>query len=298
MRPIVGFLIRHLVELIMLAVGLRSSWSELSELRRRPRLILRSLLVIDVLVPLLALLVVRLVPMPPMEAGMILLIAICPAAPLFLRKARGAGARGATALNVLLVASLLAPISVALWLTAFDRGGALPLSFPPGVVSRVVLGSIVLPLALGMLFRRYRPAAAERVASLLDKVSAAVLILAAVAVVALARPVLSDFVPGALIALAIVTLGSALMGHLAGGPLLADRAAVGYAAAFGNPAIALAIVARARPDLSAELAAPLAAYLLLRALALVPYGLWLKRARRRTAEKAAPSAATTSAAAS
>ena len=100
--------------------------------------------------------------------------------------------------------------------------------------------------------------------------------LACACVVLLVRglPLLRQVNLRTLAALLLVVTASALLGHQVGGPRHEDRVAVGIAAVFGNPALALAI---AKESFSSTPALPIiAAFLLLRTLALLPYLRWAR----------------------
>src|SRR5690606_27459573 len=96
-------------------------------------------------------------------------------------------------------------------------------------------------------------------------------------------PILLQVPPRVLVAVLVMALGAAAMGDWAGAPRPEERRATGVAAALGNPGLVLAIVAASRPGFRA--AAFVAAYLLARKLALLPYERW---ARRREAASARP----------
>jgi BASS family bile acid:Na+ symporter len=278
MRELISFVARHFVELVMFSVGLRSSFKDLIRVRSAPMLFGRAFVVINVLVPALAFVCVTVIPMPRVEAGLLLLMAVCPAAPLFVRAAAAIGASAGTSLSILLVINLLSPLTIAIWVEIL-RGWALrPIEFPLGEVIRIVVVSLLVPLLLGMAIHALADRRAEIVSKHLTRVCNVLLVLIAVALLGVARPAFSDFIPGAAVAVLVTTLGAAVLGHLAGGPNLEDRKAIAFAAIFGNPATALAFASRNFPDVAA--AAPVATYVLLRAFATLPYRVWLKSAQR------------------
>lgn len=73
----------------------------------------------------------------------------------------------------------------------------------------------------------------------------------------------------------IITVGSLAMGHWAGRPRRDDERAVATMAALGNPALGAAVVASLAPDV--KTGALVAAYVLARALVLLPYSLVMRK---------------------
>jgi predicted Na+-dependent transporter len=72
-----------------------------------------------------------------------------------------------------------------------------------------------------------------------------------------------------------ITLGDALIGYWVARPDVEDQMAISLAVALGNPALAIAVVEASYPDHKAsEL---VAVYLIVRAIAILPFELWLKR---------------------
>src|SRR5262249_16922676 len=77
------------------------------------------------------------------------------------------------------------------------------------------------------------------------------------------------------IAVIAMAIGSAVLGDWAGRPEPNDRTGFATFAVLGNPALALAVVSATFPGFRAS--AVVAGYLIVRALALIPYNVWSKR---------------------
>jgi BASS family bile acid:Na+ symporter len=106
---------------------------------------------------------------------------------------------------------------------------------------------------------------------------------AAVLVLAKGAPVLLHTSPWALLAVVVVVAGSLLMGHLAGRPRLEDRSALAFMAVLGNPALGAAVIAESFPNFQAG--ALIAAYVIARGLAMLPYTIAVKRRIKHAAER-------------
>jgi bile acid:Na+ symporter, BASS family len=281
LRTLVAFLAAHLVFALMLAVGLQVRLGDVDDVRRRPALYLRSLAVIELAVPLLAIAVVAVFRPPPLAMGALLLMAVCPGVAMLTRAAPKKGGSLTTAVNMLLLLSLLAPLTVPAWLAVLARVYDRPLQLAPGQVFATVAPAVLLPLALGMVVHALLPRLAPKLSRAAMLFFNVALLVVAVLLVVKAGPALLQVGPRALLAMLVLITASALLGHWAGGPRLEDRRTVALAAVFGNPALAIAIIKVNFPD---SPAVPLlGAYLLLRALALLPYHQWAKRRPQATA---------------
>jgi BASS family bile acid:Na+ symporter len=85
--------------------------------------------------------------------------------------------------------------------------------------------------------------------------------------------------PVANLAIVVITLGGAAIGHLAGAPRVADRRTLAIAAAYGNPALVLAVAKLSYPQ--ADALAAVGAYLLIRVATLTAYLAWEGRGTSR-----------------
>lgn len=273
LRQLVSFLLGYLVFALVLGVGLQTTARELHRaLTQQTGLLLRAALVANLVVPLVALLAMVALPLPPRLEVLVLLMAICPGAPFFLNRFRSSST---LASDLLLVVSLAGIVTVPLWAWIIGRAFPYQLVISAGDVLLVLAKSVLLPLALGLLVRRFLPAAAP----VLAQVTGWFYRIAFVAAIALAlvvggRVVWQAPLSSVLVVVAL-TIVSALLGHWAGGPVPEDRKMVATLAALGNPGLALAIVHHSYPGVKAG--AVVIAYILVRALTLVPYQLWSKR---------------------
>jgi BASS family bile acid:Na+ symporter len=271
-RQILSFLLGYLVFALVLFIGLQTSPADLRRALRSSGLLARTVLVANVAVPLLTLFVVLLLTLPPRVEAMLLLMAICPGAPFLLLRYKSQAALP----SVLLIdVSLWALVTTPMWVAIVNR--LFPFHFQTSAlqVLLVLAKTVLLPLALGVLIRRLLPRLAPPLARVASLYYQATLVIAVVLVLIKGGPAVLQTPPLAIAEIVLLALASALMGHWAGGPTAEGRSVVANLAALGNPALAVAIASRSFPDF--RVPAMLLAYLLLRALALVPYRLWSKR---------------------
>jgi predicted Na+-dependent transporter len=220
----------------------------------------------------LTMLVVAALPLPPPAAAVLLLAGVCPGALLLVRKVRGRhgdvalGASLAIALTVLAIAALplTLPLLDRLFGAAFRVPGA-------ATLARIAL-TVIAAFAIGLAVRRRAPTAAARIAPWANALFLAAVVIVLLVIGGEALPLLFRS-PISILAIALVTIGGAALGHWAGGPDERDRRTVAIASAFGNPALVLAIAQVSYPH--ADAVPIVGAYLILRVVALGLYLAWL-----------------------
>jgi BASS family bile acid:Na+ symporter len=209
----------------MLSLGLSLRAEELRRWADHPALPLRVLLGSCLLVPLLALLLL-LSPwnqlLQPPDRFAIGLMALCPSAPLALRKARKAGGDHQLAALIQVGAALAAIVSVPLLAVLFRRSfGVEGWQVHPLDVALQVGKVQVLPLLLGVALRHWRHDLASRIEGPLNRIAGvSLLLLFALVLVLAARPLLSS-VPTrlpALLMMAVLAVASLLIGAVMAGP--------------------------------------------------------------------------------
>jgi BASS family bile acid:Na+ symporter len=272
LRQVLTFMLQYLVFALVLFIGLQTSLADLRQALRGRALLVRTVLVANVAVPLLTMAVMKLLTLPPRVEAMLLLMAICPGAPLFLLRYR----REAALPSMLLaVVSLCAMATTPLWVVFMNRQFSFEFQSSAVQVLLILLRSVLLPLALGVAVRQLVPGVAAplaRIAGLFYQVS---LVIAVVLVLIKGAPAMLEIPPLGIAATVGLSLLAALMGHWAGGPTPQGRTLVANLSALGNPALAVAIATSSIPGF--KVPAMLLAYLLLRALALLPYRLLTRR---------------------
>ncbi len=273
----VAFLVS--IMLIVLSFALRATWRDATSLFRNPSLLLRSLLAMNVLMPIFAATLAGLFTFRPGIEVALLALSVSPVPPFLPRKQLTLvsereyvhGLLGATSL----LSILLAPLTVVLIGLAFSRH----VDIDPAKIARVVALTVLMPFALGLIINHLRPAFAVRASPLADKAGALLLVVALVPVLIKMWPAMIALIgDGTLLAiLAFVAVGLAV-GHLLGGPGSGDRAVLALATAMRHPGVAL-VIASGTAAGDKVVAPALLLYLLVGAIATVPYVMWRKRQR-------------------
>lgn len=231
---------------VMLALGVSLRPESMHHWRSRPSLPLRVLLGSCLLVPLLGLLLLQL----PWSADLsrparhaIALMAVCPSAPLALRKAGVSGGDRQLAALLQVSAALAAILTIPLLAMLFRQAFALDgwLIRPLDVALQVGLAQ-VLPLLLGVLLRRRLPQLAARLERPLDKLANGLLLVLVLVVLLKAGPQLLVTIPaepGALLAIGVLTGLSLALGRWLGGRDPHEGLTTALVTAMRNPGLAL-----------------------------------------------------------
>lgn len=285
MNTLLEPLVRLTLFSLMLALGIGLRLESLRTWLRQPALPLRVTLGSCLLVPLLGLLVLRspwsLTIAKPARTA-IALMALCPSAPLALRQTRNAGGEMQLAALVQVSAALAAVVTVPLLGIAYrssfglDGWDARPLD-----VAVQVGQAQVLPLALGLALREWRPALAERLQTPLDRLANGLLVLLVLLMLIKTSPLLMSFVPSNLEAIGVMlamSLGSVGIGVVMASPDRHQGLTTGIVTAMRNPGLALLFANRHGAGLDG-LKLGILVYVLITALVSLP----LLRLRQRPA---------------
>jgi BASS family bile acid:Na+ symporter len=259
--------------------GLEASPGDLSYLVRRPGLLARSLLAVLVIMPVVAVALVRTLDFPATVGIVLVALSISPMPPLLPRKQVKAGGNTSFGLSLLAMLALVSIVTVPVSLEALERFIGRPFAMAFGAVAGVVLKGVLGPLAMGLLVRAALPTFAERLRKPLALVAKVLLSLAAVVLLVRTLPVIWNLVgDGTVVAIVVFIVAGFAIGHLLGGPDPDHSVVLGLSAACRHPAIALAIAAANFPD--ERFGGTILLYLLVSAIVGIPY---LRSQRRRVA---------------
>lgn len=263
--------------LIVFVLGLHASVQDATYLLRRPGLLVRSLLSMNVIMLVFAALVAALFDLHPAIKIAIVGLAVSPVPPFLPTKQTKAGGTASYVVGLLITTSVFAIVFVPAAVELVGRIFGITAHVPAGRVVPVVLITVILPLILGVVVRRFAPGSPARL-------SRPVLIFAIVLLVAAFVPALVRIWPsliamignGTLAILALFTLVGAAVGHLLGGPDPDDRTVLALAAGTRHPGVALVIARAVFPEENMVLAV-LLWHLIVGAIVSIPYVRWRKR---------------------
>ena len=195
----------------------------------------------NVVMPLIVIAVTRALDLPLEIRAALVAISISPVPPILQKNQLGAGGRIEFVTGLLVAMSALAIVLVPLWVWIIDRVFARHGDLGPLAVAKVMLTTVFLPLALGLLVRRFVPAA-QRASSVVMGIAGVLLAIVSAILIWGMWPQIRIFIGNGpiLVIVAIVVVGL-IVGHVLGGPNEGDRTALAMATASRHPAVALAV---------------------------------------------------------
>lgn len=269
------------IAILMFCIALDASLRDLTHLLRRPGLLVRSLLAMNVIMPLFAVLFALAFEFNQALEIAFIALAVAPIPPILPKKQLKAGGTSSYVIGLFTVASLASIILVPATVELLGRIFARPVHVSPATVAGIVLSSMIAPLAAGVLVGHFAPSAADRVARPLSVFATILLVVAAVPVlIAEWRAIVSLIGNFTLVAIIVYVLVGLAIGHLLGGPDPDNRTVLALSTATRHPAVALAILHNA-PDQRSVMAAVLLV-VIVGGIASGPYVKWRTRQSRGT----------------
>jgi BASS family bile acid:Na+ symporter len=268
--------LRASIAFLVFALGLNLSASEAVSLIRRPALFVRSVLSMNVVMPVIAVGLALLFNLHPAVKVALLMFSVSPVPPLLPIKQLRAGGGSSYVFSLLVIEAALAivfaPISVELFEWVFGRQAHVS----PATVALLVSLTVLAPLGAGIFVGRFAPLLARRLAKPVSLVAMITLVASLVPVLFVAAPSIVRLIGnGTLAALIAFVLAGMLAGHLLGGPEPENRTVLAFSTASRHPGVALAIATASFPEENLVLAAVLL-YMIVNAAASLLYLMLLR----------------------
>ena len=278
LQDLILLALKSSIFLSVFAIGLVSRVGDTLFLLSRPGLLLRSVLAINVVMPLVAAAMAWWFDLPVSVEVALVALAVSPVPPLLPKKQVKAHGESSYAIGLLvgvaLVAILFVPIAVELLGLAFK----LPVHMDPWPIAKLVFATVLAPLLAGVIVRRIEPGLAARFARPVGHIANIVLVLCFLVVLATAWPAIAKLAgTGAFWAVAAFVGAGLAVGHLLGGPDPNDRTVLALAAATRHPGVAMAIASANYPG-QKEVMPAFLLYVVAGAILAIPYVMWRKRA--------------------
>lgn len=230
---------------LMLVVGLRLSWSDFQGLWRKPLAVIVGLVLQMVALPVLAFVIARVLNLPPMLALGLLVVAAAPGgitSNFITMLAKGDVALSTT---MTLFTSFAACVTIPLVLTlggAPVPGGFGALVASLGKTGAAVLLVSVVPLLIGLAVHSLRPAFAERIGPVLDKIATLIFFGLVIAAFAQNWSAMMDHAREAGLASALLNAGAIALAFAVGGAArLPARQSLAIAIECGLQNVAMAM---------------------------------------------------------
>jgi len=237
------------VFLNVLALGMSARASDATFVLSRPWLLLRSILAMNVIMPLIAAALVQAFNLNPALKVALLAASLSPVPPLLPRREFKAGGTAPYTIGLLVSASLLAVMLVPLGLSVFGWAFGKDAQVPERAIASLVLTTVLSPLLIGMTIRYFAPLVAQRLIKPVLIIGAVLLVVGTLPVPLAWRSILALIGDGTLLGLFAFSVAGLAVGHWLGGPDPTRRSVLALSTACRHPAIALTIA-------SANLAEP------------------------------------------
>ncbi|HSR89940.1 MAG TPA: hypothetical protein VLK88_01435, partial [Gemmatimonadales bacterium] len=205
--------------LVVFALGLKVTPGSVLYLVRHERLLLKSVLAMNIIMLVLVVEVGLRVDIPVPIKIALGTLAVSPVPPILPFQQEKAGGSAEYSIGLLATSALLSIVIAPFSILVVDRIKHTEWAVPPMQVAQTVLVSVLVPLVLGYAVRVKAPNLATKIADPINKFSMALLILAFLPILYLSRHTIWGLVGrGVIIALVMFTVVGLTVGHLLGGP--------------------------------------------------------------------------------
>ncbi len=273
----IGLVLKVSIILTVFGFGLQSSRDDLLYLLRRPRVFGRSLVSMFVAMPLFVLLMTSVVSFNRAVLVALIALSISPIPPLLPKKVTKSTGLASYGLGLMVTAASLSialiPLATYLLGKYFHR----PFAMGPGAVAKLIVPSVLIPIAAGVLLRNLAPAIAKRIGHPLARTAGIMLVLGVICILAFAAPAVWSLVGnGTILAFVAFIFVGLAAGHLLGGRDPDERITLALCTACRHPALAVAIAGANIPEEHHVFAAVLL-YVLLNVVLTIPYVAWQRK---------------------
>ena len=264
------------IALTVFSYGLSARRDDVWYVFRRPRLLLLSILAMFVIMPVFALALASYLDLSPATRVALVALAVSPIPQLLPRTTIESGGRASYAYGLAFSLSVLSLVIGPALVSFFGRVLGQPFAAPIDVVARVLVPTVLAPLALGFLGGRLWPRLARAVERPLTRLANLVLLLALLLLLIAVFPgMLAVASLSTVVALVAFVAAGLAVGDLMAGPDPDQAIVLAIACATRNPGIAIAIATAVYP--AQEFAALIILYAVLGGIASKPYLAWRRR---------------------
>ena len=271
-----GLVLQVSIMLTVLGLGLTATQQDATYLLRRPRLLARAVISMNIAMPVIAAIIATTFALPLEVKVALVALAVSPVPPIIQKKQISAGGRQEYVVGLLVAMSLLAIVLVPLTVLILDEIFGRAATITPASVAKIMLLTVLAPLGVGLLLRHWVPPT-EKAAGAIIAVAGLLLVVGVVLLLYGLWPVTRTYIGNGVVAMlaALAVIGLAV-GHILGGPRPGDRTALAMSTSSRHPAVALAIatsgaVTEPKPELAIILL-----YLVVATFVALPYQKWRK----------------------
>lgn len=260
----------------VLGFGLRARLVDLTYLLRQPGLLLRSLLAMFVVMPVLAVVLVKTFDFRMPVEVVLVVLAISPIPPLLPNRETKAGGLPSYGLGLMLVLGLASIVLIPLLVEVMGRVFHRTVAIGPEAIARIVVLMIVLPLVTGMIVRVAMPGVAQWLQKPVRWLATGCLVVGVLAVLLSSwSAIWAATGSGTVLALGVFVVVGLAVGHLLGGPDPEHASVLALSTACRHPAIAIAVASANYPD--EHFGGIILLYLIVNLVVGIPYVKWRRQ---------------------
>jgi len=249
LQSLILLVLKVSILLTVFALGLQATFADAAFLFRRPKLLIRGFLSMNVIMPLVALILVMTFHLNPAVKIALVALSVSPVPPIFPKNALRAGGKENYTIGLLVATVVLAIVAIPVALEIFQRVTGVPLYMSALTVATKVFATVLTPLLAGIVVRAISSSFADRITKPLGTLAGALLVLGVLPVLFAAMKAILPFLgDGTLLSLAVFALIGYFVGFLLGGPEPEQRSVLSLATASRHPGLALAIAHTNFPD--------------------------------------------------
>lgn len=280
MTPVqwIGLGIKVSLMIVVFCVALNTQRGDLKSLLRQPGLCFRSILAMNIVMPVFAALLAAVFTLNRQIELALICLFVAPVPPILPNKQVKAGASMSYSVSLLALSSILAIVLVPLTIDVLGRIFNHPVHVSPAAIFKAVGLTLLAPLLAGVLVRDLAPGLAAKILKPLTLIGNILLIAACLPILVVAWPELSkqlgNFTLVAIVALVLIGLA---VGHVMGGPDPGNRTALALSTAQRHPGVAATVAALVAPHDKSVIMAVLLAFLV-SIVATIPYTKWRTKA--------------------
>jgi bile acid:Na+ symporter, BASS family len=242
LQQIISLGIQGSMALMVFCVGLHARFDDVLYLLRRPSLLIRSLLAMNVIMPAIAVAIALWLDVDRALKVALIALSVSPVPPILPGSQLKAGGRESYVVGLLATAALVSIVFVPAVAALIGRLFGQEVRTPPSAIAAVVVTSILAPLVVGVVVRRLAPTLAARLARPLSLLATVVLVVSFLPVLLKIWPAIAasfgNFTFVTIVAFCALGIAA---GHVLGGPDKEDRTVLALATASRHPAVALAV---------------------------------------------------------
>ena len=242
LHTLVLHVLKASIFLTVFALGLQATFADVTFLFRRPRLLIRGFLSMNVAMPALALFSVLAFHLDqPIQIALVAL-SVSPVPPIFPKKILKAGGEEDYTIGLLTATVVLAIFVIPITMEIFQWVTGVPLHMSIPSVAIIVFKTVLTPLLAGIVLRKVASKFADRIAKPLAILAAVLLVLSALPpLFVLIRTITPYLFKGKVLALVVFAVCGYIIGYFFGGPEPEHRSVLAQATASRHPGLAVAI---------------------------------------------------------